>query len=448
MNSVLGHESKEKSITMLAIASSVFIFSLRDQSGSDIEIGRNHLIDGSGNNLLGAWASWFYSIFPNTFIHWGVYLSFLQVSLSALGVFLVINAIKTTIPFRYRVLYYLLTYLIVDFASQQSRDGSMMAFLVFSFGLWRYAVSSKDLGNRVAIMLLSVCSLIIGFFFRPWLVFSLLPIFCFILRSTKNSANRGVLLIMIVASPLVVENITFKALDMENWFPQQTVMIHDLTATYCWNSSVNTREIAWKGLNHLSTSNISKREICQAFKPNTWQAVVAAGSSTDSGLPPLRTLEADSNLEYEKLKNQWIAVLISDPFGYIQNHLMFSTQVLIAGEMREISLISLTKEDFYSNLRSIWKLPSELAKSLHLTSPVIAILFYAYSRRNLFDKTKSYSEPNLFAAILIVWVGITSIGYVSDNGRYTLVPVLMLYLSILTSVSRLYSLKTGAHHGA
>jgi hypothetical protein len=120
---------------------------------------------------------------------------------------------------------------------------------------------------------------------------------------------------------------------------------------------------------------------------------------------------------------------------------MFSTQVLIAGDMRGISLFSTKEKDVYSIARSVWKLPSDMEKTLHLTSPVIALMFYVFSRKKILRKTKSIQEFDLSAAILTVWIGITSIGYVSDNGRYTLVPVLILYLILITKISSVSDFK-------
>ena len=53
--------------------------------------------------------------------------------------------------------------------------------------------------------------------------------------------------------------------------------------------------------------------------------------------------------KYDSVKAHEISLTIikNDPLSYIQNHLMFATQVLIAGEMRSISVLSLNKVDFY-----------------------------------------------------------------------------------------------------
>lgn len=419
-----------------------FFFSLRDKPGSDIEIGRNHLLEGTGNNLLGAWSSWFYSIFPNIFVSWHINLVLFQVTLSAIGIFLFIFRSNQRNNLKHQFLLYLISYFIIDFASQQSRDGTMMAFMIFSIGLWRYSTKSKNIKSGIAQRLISVTSLIIAFAFRPWLAFSLLPITYLLLKNKSNIEQKMILLLIILVSPIAIENMAFKTLKLDNWYPQQTVMIHDLAATYCWNSSLSTREIAWEGLDPFTTSNKSKSEFCQAFKPNTWQAVVADGASTDSGFSPLRTVESNNDVEYRKLKDHWLATNFSDPFSYIQNHLMFSTQVLIAGETRGVSLFSLEDKGAYELLNSIWKMPSDLAKTLHLTSPIVALILYVFIRKKLNGKIGSLQELDMPAFILIAWVGITSIGYVSDNGRYTLAPVLILYLAIVTNTKNISGLKT------
>ncbi|CAN2170171.1 hypothetical protein MCEGKSH29_00036 [Candidatus Nanopelagicaceae bacterium] len=427
-------EVKQNLVASIALGVFAFVFSLRDKPGSDIEIGRNHLLEGTGNNLLGAWSSWFYSIFPNSFVSWHVSLILFQIALSTLGVFLTISSLNAEENTQNKISFYVFAYFIIDFASQQSRDGTMMALTIFAIGLWRFASKTKNLKVGSTLKKFAIAITIFAFAFRPWLAFSLISFFLLLRKDKRNRTKKIILIILILIAPIAIENIAFKVLDLDNWYPQQTVMIHDLVATYCWNTSLSTRETAWEGLDSLATSNLSKREVCQAFKPNTWQAVVADGVSTDSGSPPLRTIEGNNDLEYEEIKSHWIRAIVSDPFSYIQNHLMFSTQVLIAGDMRGISLFSTKEKDVYSIARSVWKLPSDMAKTLHLTSPVIALMFYVFSRKKILKKTKSIQEFDLSAAILTVWIGITSIGYVSDNGRYTLVPVLILYLILITKI--------------
>ncbi len=437
----ISREVKQNLVASLALAFFAFVFSLRDKPGSDIEIGRNHLLEGTGNNLLGAWSSWFYSIFPSSFVAWHVSLILLQIALSTVGVFLTIISLNVEENTRNKISFYVVAYFIIDFASQQSRDGTMMALTIFSIGLWSFASETKNLKVGSTLKISAIAITILAFAFRPWLAFSLIPIFFLLRKGKRNRIKKIILIVVILVTPIAIENFALKALDLDNWYPQQTVMIHDLVATYCWNTSLSTRETAWEGLDSLATSNLSKREVCQAFKPNTWQAVVADGVSTDSGSPPLRTIEGNNDLEYEEIKSHWIRAIVSDPFSYIQNHLMFSTQVLIAGDMRGISLFSTKEKDVYSIARSVWKLPSDMAKTLHLTSPVIALMFYVFSRKKILRKTKSIQEFDLSAAILTVWIGITSIGYVSDNGRYTLVPVLILYLILITKISSVSDFK-------
>ncbi len=435
-------EFKQNLFATLSLGTIAFFFSLRDKPGSDIEIGRNHLLEGTGNNLLGAWSSWFYSIFPNTFVSWHINLVIFQITLSVIGIFLFISKSNPRKNPKHHFLLHSISYFIIDFASQQSRDGTMMAFMIFSIGLWRYSTKSKNIKSVIAQRIISVASLIIAFAFRPWLAFSLLPIMYLLLKNKSNAKHKMILLLIIMVAPSAIENMAFKTLKLDNWYPQQTVMIHDLAATYCWNSSLSTRKLAWEGLDPFTTSNKSKSEVCQAFKPNTWQAVVADGASTDSGFPPLRTVESNNDVEYRKLKDHWLATNFSDPFSYIQNHLMFSTQVLIAGETRGVSLFSLEEKGAYELLNSIWKMPSDLAKTLHLTSPIVALLLYVFTRKKLTREIGSLQEFDMPAFILIAWIGITSIGYVSDNGRYTLAPVLILYSAIVTYTKNISGLMT------
>jgi hypothetical protein len=45
----------------------------------------------------------------------------------------------------------------------------------------------------------------------------------------------------------------------------------------------------------------------------------------------------------------------------------------------------------------------------------------------------SKSILTLFS-VFIFWIGVTTIGYISDNGRYTYLPILILYAGVIRNL--------------
>jgi hypothetical protein len=425
------------------VAFSTFYFNYRINPGADIEIGRNHLIEGNGNNLLGSFASFFYYNVPDFIFPWQLNLLLLQVLLSALGficLFLRSN-IKPT-P-KTLILGLLLANILLMFSTEQSRDGTMLAFLTFSLGLGVFASKENVIYKKRLLYFISACAFVIGFSFRPWLTFATVPLFYFVNKKARFNPRIILASIVLMILPTGIENAVTKYKDMANWFPQQTVMIHDLSSTFCWSNELEIRERAWDGLSVLKNNDLAKTELCQAFKPNTWQSVVGVGNSTQSGIPPLRTIDSDNYTEYSKIQDAWLKTIKMDPLGYIQNHLMFSTQVLIAGEMRSISMLSLNELELYSLMKSLWLLPIEIIKSFHLASPLAIFLFYWFFRRKYLSERARHELSDVFLMILIFWIAITSMGYVSDNGRYTLLPAILLVLLSFKELSPLKPLDKG-----
>ena len=411
-----------------AIALATLFFNYRNNPGADIEIGRNHVIEGTGNNLLGAFASVFYSHIPNLLLPWQVSLLFLQVTLSALGLVLLVWRSELKLTPLSLILGLPLVNILLMFSAEQSRDGTMLAFLTLSTGIGIYALKETVVYKRRILLLISALAFVVGFSFRPWLTFATIPLLYYVIKNVRFNPRIIAISVLLAFLPIGIENLVTRAERLDNWFPQQTVMIHDLSSTYCWSNESEIRERAWDGLSGLINNDSAKTELCQAFKPNTWQSVVGAGSTTLSGIPPLRTIESNNYNEYSKLASAWLKIILSDPFGYIQNHLMLSTQVLIAGETRNISILSLDKTNLYSGLKAIWLLPTEIVKSFHLASPFAIFIFYLFIRQKYLRIRSQNELSDTFLGVLIFWVIITSIGYVSDNGRYTLVPALLLVL--------------------
>ena len=164
----------------------------------------------------------------------------------------------------------------------------------------------------------------------------------------------------------------------------------------------------------------------------------------DSDLQPILSLvQPGDYYQYKKLQAAWLKTINADLKTYIQNKLYFSTQVLIAGESTSINLGSsiknLTKKvtpaSIFEVFRELFFFSWKIIIQLHLISPIfIYLLFIVLSKYHLLKN--NYTEHKVLILVLSIWLTATIIGYISDNGRYTYLPALLILGNWLRSLNR------------
>jgi hypothetical protein len=218
-------------------------------------------------------------------------------------------------------------------------------------------------------------------------------------------------------------------------------MIHDLSSTYCLSSTQNTRNVAYNALSNLSNNPESLKYLCNFYKPNTWQST-STNNLSDPIIadfePPISPIKSGDDYNYNNLQSSWIKLIILDPKTYIQNHLFFLTQVLFGGDSTSVdfreSFRLVTQEfdsrnlvDFFS---TIYDIPWKLTVMSYLLTPItiFALVIFYYWKKSQRNSIAHLFELNL---MFLIWIGLTTIGFVSDNGRYTYLPALMIVGNLL-----------------
>jgi hypothetical protein len=244
-----------------------------------------------------------------------------------------------------------------------------------------------------------------------------------------------------VSIPSFIELGIVKALEIKPGYPQQTVMIHDLASTFCLSPISETRKLAYAGISHLAVVENSLDKLCYYYKPNTWQSSITA-YPTDQffpiNLPLLKTIDPGDNELYKKIESSWLRLIISDPKSYIQNHLIFFGQVILGGESYQFRSHTISSnlekhqslKQFYKAVGDLYDTPWTLIAQIHFLSPLITIFFvlFLYSRISNIIYLRSMTP---FILSFFIWVVLTTLGYVSDNGRYTYLPTLLIYSNFL-----------------
>ena len=408
-----------------------------NNAGEDITTSRINFLSSDRNNFLGAFAGLFYGSIPEVLITWWQSLLLLQGLLTLAGLLLLFEHEIRNASIRRVSLICGLAYVFVFLGMAPTRDGAMISFAIFGIGLIQKPKAKQ------ALVGIGIVAILISFSFRPWLSLAFAPII-YKLIAMKFKTKKSILLIScipILLTPIFIENQVKNIWEFSPAYPQQTVMIHDVSSSYCLSTSQSTRDKAFLQLQLISKNEESLLRICEFYKPSTWQAVIVR-NLTDSRIshlePPISKIQPERQQEFETLQANWINLIVDDPGTYIQNHLYFLTQILISGESSKLYFQTRVAE-FNSSHRpaelfwvfiSLFQLPVQILIRLHLLSPLITILGLIIINRRYRDSTY-LSSISSYSIALTAWILITTLGFVSDNGRYTYLPIILLWAVFL-----------------
>ena len=431
-------------ISLLTFFSNFFTF-----PGEDIQVARLDYQSGKASDFQSAIASIFYGSLPNQFFEWWQYLILIQLSLAAIGLYLLLKKHVRNSKKIYFIVIIFFFYLIINISITQSRDGIMIASTLFLLGLM------ANYPTNLKISLLSFSIYLFAFSFRPWLAIALFPLFLLHLKINLNIkfVLRLLFTIILIIMPSISNIVISNFFDIKPAYPQQTVMIHDLSTTYCLSPILKSRQVAYDGLSNIFRDSDSPSRLCNFYKPNTWQSVIDTWQQIENepkfiesfspySLPPIKFIRVGDKISYDKLQTAWINLIIEDPKSYIQNHLYFLTQVLIAGESPSFnlkeSIIQLqsnyTLINFFKLLQDIFNLPWKVFIQIHIISPAAVLILLL----SLFWQKPHLVSHSYISALIImffIWVGLTTLGYVSDNGRYTYLPCILIYGKLLININ-------------
>ena len=408
---------------------------------TDITASRIRYLAGGGDSFLGGVSAVFYGNLPDTVFRWWQYLLLIQTLASSCGVYYLFAKKVNNFNLKFFLFVVLFSYLSINLAVGQSRDGLMISGTLLALG-----IITRYPKNRYSI-LISCAIYIFIFSLRPWLAISLLPVFYIKIRQYFVITKLKTILFCIILSalPACAEASVSNIWDVKPGYAQQAVMIHDLSSTYCLSSTQKTRNLAYDALSKLSSNPESLKYLCNFYKPNTWQSTSTKNISdpiiTDLE-PPISPIKPGDNYSYNNLQNSWVNIIISDPKTYIQNHLIFLTQVLFGGDSTSINFQEsrrlITQEFNLRNLLEIFSviydIPWKLIVMSYLLTPIVIFVLVIFYYRKQFWRNyiSNFFELNL---TFLIWIGLTTIGFVSDNGRYTYLPALIIIGNLLRESS-------------
>lgn len=422
----------------------LLIMSVTAVAGADISRSRESFLMGERSDFLGVFAGWFYSLIPGGKLGWGVTLTAMQMLCVILA--FQIELSNQNLPRMKFSVYLIFQYISLYFAAQQSRDGTLFALLCLGLSLIRKAKNVSKQSKRFYLVLMSLICFTFGLSFRPWMSLLLAPLLFFVftekdMREVFRSTHVFLFILTLTFMPLSIEYSLSKVFKVKAEYPLQTLLIHDLATSACWSANADTSEAALKALEPLSTNPEFELNICQFFKPNTWQATTQIDyqSSLVKTLSVPLSLTA-SSAEYRDLVRSWFALLIQDPKTYIQNKLMLSTQVVFSSQTKIYRASTLFGQDVTNDLlrpviavaKGIIDVPWSLISLLYLLTPGATLLFFWFlSTRCKVNSLTLLLRLPVMSFICIAWGSIT---FVSDNARYLTSFIILTYLSLLSTL--------------
>ncbi|CAN2171107.1 hypothetical protein MCEMRE185_00059 [Candidatus Nanopelagicaceae bacterium] len=434
-----------KANSALVFLAGLFIFLIQIPSyyGEDIVNARNNLLTGSRTDFWGGVSTLIYGNIPDIVVRWQIWLALFQVLITTLSLIALFNEHKFGRIRKF--IEWILIYISLVFASQMTRDGLMFSIIISSFALLKISHNSK---YPRLLLLSGLASLVFGMSFRPWLSLAAIPIAFAVASFSGWNLKRFYAIwisIGLVVTPLLIEQSAATALELNQSYPQQQVMIMDAASTYCftnnYQTSLKAREILQLFTNDLSFPD----RACQFFRTDTWLSLTNSGTASSQNLKSdFWLIPAGNETKYTKLQNDWLQLLIKDPISYLQNKSVFFTKLAIASDSRSLSISR--AETAQEKISGAVRAPYELLIGLHFFSVAVTVILLFYIPAwNLFKrKTNALILEKFTLSVLssiLLWTLLSSIAYIGSNGRYTYTITIIALVLLVSCQPRLIHLR-------
>ena len=404
--------------------------------GSDVSGARENFTNNYRTDFQGAVQTLTYGLIPDNFLTWSTWLLFIQITSSAFGLTLIKRNLRSDISLKAKVTFTFFVYLTFSLSSQGTRDGTMLSLAILGIGLCLESLREKS----VYLVISGVLILLWAGSLRPWVSLAI-PLLIFSISKVVGNSLFQVKLrsILVGASITIVFTLTcifaeyslVKQLDLKPSYPEQQVMVMDLTATYCWSNNAVTASRAQAALTNFYADEQFKLNICQFFRPDTWVSLRDSKyPSTESLISSFSLIVPEDEVRYQSVRETWIDIIRNDPVTFLQVKYAFASKLLIGSDSREILLpnfrafFSGSLSEIQKPIRQFLFMPFQAVISLHLLSSLASNLFLLVilMRRRVNRLTARFDITPVLLGANLIWLSLTSMAYIGSNGRY-------LYLS-------------------
>jgi hypothetical protein len=411
-----GIESKSALVFFAGLL--VFLIQIPSYFGEDIVNARNNLLIGSKTDFWGGVSTLIYGNIPDLLVRWQIWLALFQVLITTLSLIALFNDRKFG-----KFIEWGLIYISLLFASQMTRDGLMFSIALSSFALLKISHNSK---YPRTLLFSGLASLVFGMSFRPWLSLAAVPVAFAVASFSGWNLKRFqsvCISIGLFVTPLLIEQSAVAALELNESYPQQQVMIMDAAATYCFTNNYQTSLKAREILQLFTSDQSFPDRACQFYRTDTWLSLTNGGTASSRDLKSdFWLIPAGDETQYSKLQNGWFELVIKDPISYLQNKSVFFTKLAIASDSRSFSLSG--AETIQEKIFGVLRAPYEILIGFHVFSVVATmILILCAPIWKLLRRKTNELILEKFTLILLssifLWTLLSSIAYIGSNGRYT-----------------------------
>jgi len=417
----------------------------------DIKNLRLNFKSGNPTDFWGGISSLFYGHIPDFYPGWESLLLLLQWGFASVGLFLILKIVLENE--RYQIVILMLEILLIGLSTLITRDGLMLSMLLFSTGL---LFESRNKPKEIKNLLYCLAFFLILFAssFRPWIspaIAATIAYICWQMPRVKRNKFKQLMVLLFVflfiglSISLEIESKQF--LHLEKSFPEQQVFLMDLSANACWSTN---RELVSKSIDTLDNFYQDKQvpsSFCNTFRPANWVHLFHRDPINNSQ-PKFKLLEENDESTYRLVRSAWLHAIIKYPVDYLQNKLMYGSQLIFGGDSRRIHLLGYlngteeSRSKVFLYFSGLVLLPLDLAISIHLFSPFFSGLFLAYLWRKRAYRLGNEGFKMTIIGVLIfqtAWLLCTVIAYIGDTARfsYTCGALALLVIYLTCEKSRL-----------
>jgi hypothetical protein len=388
------------------------------KDGEDIVNARENLASIEPIDFWGGTSSLIYGYFPNVYFDWRTLL----VGFQLIAVYVGLRMLGLQLDSKLKKWLFLpMCYLFFVFGAQTTRDGLLFSFVILALGFMGKALQTSQ---RLHMYFGIVC-LILGSSLRPWMALGFSPFLAYYLFRFGLPKVRVVLAILgLVVTPIALDQSSVAFLELKPSYPQQQVMIMDLTSSYCWSNNASTSANSLIALTQFTSDESFGENICNLYRADTWVSLTKSiyPSSSHIDDPDFFLIPPEDEESYSIVEGIWLQNIVSDPITYLQNKLTFMSKLLVGSDTRGFRYFA--EVNVFKKSQGLYFFVYDLVITLHLISIgalYLMILLLMYFRK-IPHKNRDFQITTEMIICLIgasIWLFLSSIAYIGSNGRYT-----------------------------
>jgi hypothetical protein len=385
-----------------------------------------------------------YGFWPDSGVPWIYSLTLSQLGIYCLGIFLLYRKFEVGIN---RQIFVISATFGAVFLFQLWRDGSAFAFQTLSVGL----ISSVNPGEKKVNffkVIFAVLFGIAGCLFKPIFapIFALIVVFMVWNLLSRKKIKLVVTFLVLISSilPFAIDKSLSNNFGLVKSFPEQQILIYDLSRLYCWGYSPEVTSEARKALEPFLTKPGEFESVCASLSPTGWDSL-RVNIPEVSGSPAIRVVEQGNSEELNDLLKGWLRSVQSNPVEWLMVKLSDLSQVLFMASAYQMQglFISGTEsslQDFADLVLRVFLAPFVIFDKLRVFTLAFSIaLGFVLLFRNRSNAGYSLIKERVLFQFLLVLSStavLASLVFIANNGRYVLPYICLSYFMALSSLEK------------